>query len=826
MAAPALEVGADMYRYTRLFALLLLASASRVSTVGAQETPGAAEPAKAPKGQIEEIVVTAEHRSEDISKVPMAITALTGDQMEQQGVKDIADVARLVPGLNFQSSGDSFGTTEISIRGINSQTGAAPTGIYVDDTPIQVRLSGFTGTSNPYPKVFDLDRIEVLKGPQGTLFGAGSEGGTVRFITPDPSLDKFSGTAHADVSYTDGGDPSWELGAAVGGPNVDGKIGFRASAWYQDEGGFVDRTDRDTNSVVDPNSDWQDTKVARVAFKLRPTDALTLTPSLFYQDTYTNDSSLWSLAEPCSNVSAHCQVPFVGGPFKNLSQIGQPDDDHFYLTGLNAEYAFDWFTVKSITSWFHRIDTRYSDGSSYDLSAFVPWDGNPYGGAYLPDGAPFVSHYFLQNGQENFTEELRIASNDDPDARFQWNAGLYWQHNRQDLGYTIREPLINVANDPTVIANEGLGCAPGSCTVADLMGIEDVGPFSYTDNEITHESQEAIYANVSYQVTDELKFEVGLRGARSVFDFRDVQNGPWNAHALPDGTYVGLSDNSASKKEYPVTPRISGTWQINDHQMIYGTIAEGYRIGGGNEDLSTLSACAQDFQNLGVKGDPETYGSDTTWNYEIGTKSKLFDNAVQIDADIFWINWENIQSQIYLPICGYTYTQNLGNAVSKGVELTATWIVSDGLKLSGNIDYTDARYDTTTSVGGNILALKGDSLGTPPFTFTVSAEHDQDLSDELSLYMRADFTYASHYTRTGSDVVYTWDPEVRPGLSTTDLSARVGLTKGGWDVSLYGENLANTHTITYAYHDTFYTPDLRVESQRPLTIGLTADYRF
>src|SRR5579862_7159468 len=777
----------------------------------------AAAPAAPSRGQLEEVVVTAEHRSEDINKVPMSISALTGDQMEQQGIKDISDIARSVPGLNFQSTGDAFGTTEISIRGINSQVGAAPTGIYIDETPIQARLSGFTGTSNPYPKVFDLDRIEVLKGPQGTLYGAGSEGGTVRFITPQPSLTDFSGTGHADVSYTDGGDPSYEIGAAVGGPIVDGKLGFRVSAWYQNEGGFVDRVDRDTNQVVDPNSDWQDSKVFRAALKFQPVDQLTIAPSVYYQDQYTNDSSLWSLAEPCSNVSAHCQVPVVGGPYKNLEQLQQPDNDYFYLTGLDAEYRFDAVTVKSITSWFYRNDNRYSDGSSYDLSTFVPWDGVPDGGAYLPGGAPFVSHYFLQNGQQNFYQEIRISSNDQPGDRFSWIVGLFWQLNRQQLGYTIREPLQNVANDPTVQASYGdvFPCTIPFCATQDLFGTPDVGPFTYTDNQITHESQEAIYGNITWHVTDDIKLDVGLRGARSLFDFRDVQNGPWNSHQLANGQWTGYSEFNATKKEYPLTPRISASWQVNDDQMVYATIAEGYRIGGGNDDLSTLQACKQDFANLGISGNPLTYDSDTVWNYEIGAKGKAFGNTVQFDVSAFWINWANIQSDIYLPICGYTYTQNLGDAVSRGAEFDAQWRVMDGLTLSGTIAYTDAEYTTTTAVSGNILALKGDSLGTPPLTFTIGAEHDQDLGDDMSLYMRADFQFASHYERTGNDaIVYTGDPVVRPGLSTTNLNARVGVTKGGWDVSLYAVNLANTHTITYVYHDTYYTPDVRVESQR------------
>jgi outer membrane receptor for ferrienterochelin and colicin len=156
------------------------------------------------KGQLEEIIVTAQKRSENLRKVPISITVLGKAQMDKQGVRNVKDVARLVPGLHLSAS-DELGNTNISIRGIVSNTGAETTGIYIDETPVQARQE--IVSSNPYPEVFDLDRVEVLRGPQGTLFGAGSEGGTVRFITPEPSLTTYSGYFRSEIGFTDGGQP-------------------------------------------------------------------------------------------------------------------------------------------------------------------------------------------------------------------------------------------------------------------------------------------------------------------------------------------------------------------------------------------------------------------------------------------------------------------------------------------------------------------------------------------------------------------------------------------------------------------------------------------
>ena len=184
-------------------------------------------------GPLQEIVVTATRHEESLSKVPISVTALTQEALDVRGVKDFQDVARFTPGVNI----DNSGTNNISIRGIASTGGAGTTGIYIDDTPIQMRALAFN-PDEALPKTFDIDRVEVLRGPQGTLFGAGSEGGTVRYITTQPSLTKTSIYSRAEVSYTEGGDPSYEAGVAGGMPIIDGTLGVRVTVWYRNDGGL------------------------------------------------------------------------------------------------------------------------------------------------------------------------------------------------------------------------------------------------------------------------------------------------------------------------------------------------------------------------------------------------------------------------------------------------------------------------------------------------------------------------------------------------------------------------------------------------------------
>src|SRR5580692_10240170 len=226
-------------------ALLLLASGAGQ----AQEQTQASETGAA--GGLQEIVVTATRREESLSRVPISVTALSQENLDLRGIKDFSEVARFTPGVNF----DNSGTNNISIRGISGTGGAGTTGIYIDDTPIQMRALAFS-PDEALPKSFDIDRVEVLRGPQGTLFGAGSEGGTVRYITTQPSLSKDSIYSREEVSTTDGGAPSYEGGIAVGGPLVDNTLGARISVWYRRDGGWIDDINPVTLAPVEKNANY------------------------------------------------------------------------------------------------------------------------------------------------------------------------------------------------------------------------------------------------------------------------------------------------------------------------------------------------------------------------------------------------------------------------------------------------------------------------------------------------------------------------------------------------------------------------------------------
>src|SRR5580693_3417608 len=253
----------------------LCAAAACAATATAADTTAAADAS----GPLQEITVTATRHEESLSKVPLSITALTQDAMDIRGIKDFQDIVRFTPGVNI----DTSGTNNIAIRGIASSGGAGTTGIYIDDTPIQIRATAFN-PDDALPKAFDIDRVEVLRGPQGTLFGSGSEGGTVRYITTQPSLTTNSFYAREEVSYTQGGAPSYEGGIAAGGPIIDGTLGARLTVWYRRDGGYIDQIDPTTMALQQKNANFDETVLYRLAAVWAPSEQWTVTPSIYYQD--------------------------------------------------------------------------------------------------------------------------------------------------------------------------------------------------------------------------------------------------------------------------------------------------------------------------------------------------------------------------------------------------------------------------------------------------------------------------------------------------------------------------------------------------------------
>src|SRR5215472_2424167 len=306
-------------------AVAVLACAAGPGPALAQEQAPATETGAA-VGGLQEVVVTATRREENLSRVPISVSALTQEALDARDIKDFSEVARFTPGVNF----DNSGTNNISIRGIAGTGGAGTTGIYIDDTPIQMRALAFS-PDEALPKSFDIDRVEVLRGPQGTLFGSGSEGGTVRYITTQPSLTKTSIYGRAELATTQGGDPSYEAGVAVGAPQID-----------------------------DKNANHEETTLLRLAFLWAPSDKWSLTPSIYYQDRKEhNISNYWPLYSNAGN-----------NQFVSADPNERNSPDTFYLGALKIQGDLGSVTLISNTSFYHRENTTGYEATLYNLGYY------------------------------------------------------------------------------------------------------------------------------------------------------------------------------------------------------------------------------------------------------------------------------------------------------------------------------------------------------------------------------------------------------------------------------------------------------------------------
>jgi iron complex outermembrane recepter protein len=757
----------------------------------------------------EEVVVTAQRRTEKLSKVPESISAFTNAKMDQLDVKNIGDLVRFTPGVTFDPE-----SKDISIRGVNSTAGDATTGIYIDDTPIQIRALGF-GSDNTLPAVFDLQRVEVLRGPQGTLFGAGSEGGTVRYITPAPSLDEFSEYAKAELSTTKDGAPSYELGGAMGGPIVDDKLGFRISAWGRRDGGWIDKVDYLTGATIQSNTNSVDTYVIRGAMLWQPTASFSVTPSVFYQNR--NQNNIDDYWVGISNPSH--------GDYKTGTPENMGDKDHFVLPALKIDDDLGGMELISNTSYFnrHEVVQDYS-ATLYDLSYFqqsettgvepdfvTPCPGgicvtDPHNlltatGIDLPGFGHYKATNIITNNQENFTQEVRLQSND-PDARFTWILGAFFTRQTQ---LSVEE-----INDPQLPA---LTQYLWGDTIGDVWG-EGLLPNGddYINHTEAHERQSALFANATYDITPELKLQAGARIAKTHFDFTNFSDGAQN--------FGPLGPSSGKQDGTPFTPMVDLTYQINPDDMVYATVAKGYRIGGANP-LFPVSACSE------ITTEPQSYNSDTVVSYEAGTKDRFFDGRLQASGSVYYLQWNNIQQSVTLPSCGFRYTVNQGAAESKGFDVQGSWLVTDNLDLDFSLGYTDSTYTSVASSAGLVLADKGNKLPGSPWTASFGAQYSTQLLARDS-YFRVDYEFSSRETglTPERDVGTTlFDMALQPEPEINNLTLRAGMTFGDTDISVFADNVLDAHPQLDLSHQDSNTALFEASTLRPRTIGITATYR-
>lgn len=728
-----------------------------------------------------DIVVTAQRREESASKVPISMQILSQQKMDEQGIRQISDLSRLTPALYFNQTAGVNGNngTNISIRGVASDVGSATTAIYIDETPIQIRSIGYLG-GNPYPRVFDLQRVEVLRGPQGTLFGAGAEGGAVRFITAQPSLDKVEAYGRAEIATTDHGAESYEVGVAASSP-LTSNLAIRVSGWYRRDGGYIDQVTPQTDDVIAKDVNSQTTRAFKAALLWKPLEALTITPSVYFQEVEVNAlDQYWD---------------GYGSSGKSDYQTGvnhlEPSRDRFVLPAMKVEVDLGSVSVVSNTSYFER---KQAQRFSYTTYQSYLRTGNPFG--IFSNKDTRNSDVDLNSRQKNFTQEVRVLSSDN--ALIDWTAGLFYSNTKQSF-----QNLTQSGRIPGVLA----GGLP-----------QYLGRYSFFEATNANDEQYAAYANIDIKPTDQLKLSVSARYTHNKFKFNDVTDGP---------TVGNIRDTvNSSAKENSFTPKFTATYQATPRNMLYATASKGFRPGGA-QPLVSPEFCAGDLAALGLTGSPRAYASDSLWNFEVGTKNRFFGDRVTLDASVYRIKWKNIQQSINLPTCNFNFIGNLGNATGKGAELSLSVTPFEGLQLGGNLAYTHMSFDDDVLAGnGGLLRTEGQRFGGPKWTGAVFAEYQQDLSEKTIAYARVDYSFARKNTPLAIEGTYGYDPDL-PALPGTDfLSLRAGARFDGLDLSLFVDNVTNSSDVLARNHDGLGGSLYYLQSFRPRTIGLTAQFRY
>jgi iron complex outermembrane receptor protein len=862
-------------------ALMLLGAALTAQALAADESSAAATtpaptaaqaPAETERG-LQEVVVTANRREESLSKVPISVSALTQDAMDDRGIKDFQDIARFIPGVSI----DNSGTNAISIRGISSSAGAGTTGIYIDDTPIQMRSVGFN-PDDTLPKTFDLQRVEVLRGPQGTLFGSGSEGGTVRYLLTQPSLTGTSTYLRSEVSWTEYGQPSYEFGIAHGQPAVDGVFGWRASAWYRYDGGWIDRVDPTTDAVLAHNVDYSHTLVLRLAGIWQAASNFTVTPSVLYQNRQEHDQPTYWPAY--SNPGA--------GQFNTATPERIPDPDQYHLEALKLQWDLGKSQVIANASVYNRKEVTGYQGTVYDMAFYqsLGWPSNPLtlglscGPASQPPATPPCSWYplldanglhlpaafaneqtpnIMTNTQQSYVGELRWQSSDDS-SRWRWTVGTFWQLAKEESIEELRDTQINnffnyLYGEPATSIffftdPSGNVIAPYSCNGAGTYNTIPACDI-YFNRNITYDRQIAGYGELSYTFTDQLRLTVGERVAHTTFVIENYADGLENFGPTPV-LVNGLEEQipgvgrSASTGSNPNTPKASLSYQLDPLNMVYLSYSKGFRVGGGNPELP--SYCNTDLTAAGYpNGAPQVYRPDSTQNYEVGSKNAF--GPLRVATSLYYIQWNNIQQNVYVAgSCGLQFTDNLGTAVAKGFDVQAELALGP-LFMELAVGYTDARFTRDSYPGGNPnaprLVSAGDAIsgqaaidyapGTnPPWTVAFGPEYRFKVA-EHEAFVRLDYEYEARNPWLAA----VQDPQSSQFIpasytlsATSFTSLRAGITLGDWLITPFVDNLFDTHTVTnFALGQLDpYNPagspsqQQNVYTFRPRTIGVTVTW--
>ncbi len=782
-----------------LAALVLGALSAQAQTAPATAPAAASAP---PSATLDAVTITAQKRKEDVRKVPLSVSVVSGDAIQDNHISDLTDLSRAVPNLSFSSQGGAgLGTFEM--RGVSSQAGSATVSIYLDDVSLTTRNLYSQGTAEP--RFFDLERVEVLRGPQGTLYGSSSLGGTIRFISKQPDARAFSGNAYTELSTTSHGGTNYLAQAVLNVPLAKDQIGLRIGVQTGHDSGYIDQVSPTTLAVIDKGIDSTHWDVLKLALKAQVAPGWSLTPALFYQRFKSNDVDVAFLNVGSYQLPNNPPTTPALGLFQTSKTVREPGNDKLTVPSLTVNGDVGFGDLTGVLSGYRRRFDRIQDGTYINVGYIASQVADMALGTTVNGLNSAVQ---LANKTDQTSLELRLASKDYDPARgpLTWVGGVYLARTKTQV--IDNEPIfgINAAftaagadiNDPNQLA----GSFPGAFT----------GDSSYYSARHYLDKQYSLFGELTYNASPTLRGTVGLRALRATQNF--TREG--------DFYYAGGPSTAAiDSKANALTPRFAVNWDASSETSLYANIAKGFRLGAANRPVPATPLVAMDLLALGLPGTtvPDSFKPDSLWSYEIGSKSRLFDNRLSLNVALFHIDWKDIQQDVVLPSSGFDFETNVGRAKVDGIEAEARWRATDALTLAAGASYTHAVFADDTpalgSDGNGFNARKGDPIqGVPKYSARLGFEYRTAAMSNLDMIVRGSgsWTGSSHGTFIRSSTDY-----LRPGYFTADAS--VGLNVDRWEFSVFAKNLTNNHRI-------LQQPSVQGVSEayylRPRTIGITA----
>ena len=757
-----------MFQFNSLSKLINVNFAIAVLALGASvvEAQGAGQ------GALEEITVTATRRGEtSIQDIPIAVTALDPDTLQQQGLETLSDITRNVPGLIINNNGG--GQNEIVVRGITTTGILNPTDTarnalvanYLDDVPMSVL--GLT----PDIRVFDLERIEFLRGPQGTLFGAGAMAGLVRFISKKPNLEEFEGSIQASASDTEGGSMGWSVRGMVNVPLND-NFGLRVTAYEGSDGGWIDNT-----ATGNDNANELDITQFRTMLRYTNHDNLTIDFSHLYADVST----------PLNN-----KVYRETGDTTLFSPNREGVEDEIHILNLVGELELNFGTLYSSTSYMDRDNIAFSDDFFFGLSFF---------------GLSTDNESHRDQDFESFTQEVRFAFNEI--GPFNLQLGVFYE----DQERTYRQSNVWVGTEAFINAV----IAPG---LGDVVAFWNGNVADEVFNSLTNTDtrQVAFFGEGTWRPIESIELTAGFR----YFDWKQTYDlyAASFAGSLAPGVPAVLPPTTS--KEDGVNPRFAAAYHFENNVMVYAEAAKGFRYGGVNQ-LVPVAFCGLQLSVLGLTAAPPDFGPDHLWTYTIGEKGSFFDNRVIFNIAAFLTDWDNIQTNRNLddPFpCGYYYTETAGRVRSQGVEIESQWQATDSLSFSLGATYTDAEAREDLP---NVNAIDGDTVPFfPEWLFNFGAVYETSFANG-GLTIAADYSYRGD-AGTRFNVA---DPQYRIIPSSDVVNASVTWRYEDYEISLFVRNLTDEYIVTAREPSRLVAePGDATTIARPRSYGITLSRDF